>query len=231
MVQDIVTNQQGNSAKQQARPQAIEMRLDSIQNVRQAAQDVLAKADNRLDVLILNAGVMAGPLQYTRDGPEKEIGVNHFAGFLLFELLWPALLKAAHDTGKASRVIILSSAARAWSPVHFHDLNWTKFPMTYNQWQAYGSSKTANIYTASAIDRRFKPHVRAWSVHPGGIQTELARDLRQEDFQGFGDVGEIFRNYKSVEQGAASTVLGALCLELENRCGGRYLADCGEASP
>ena len=192
---------------------------------------MLAKTDNRLDVLVLNAGVMAGPLEQTQDGFENQFGVNHLAGFLLSDLLRPALMKAAHESGKASRVIVLSSAAHAWSPVHFYDLNWTKFPMTYNQWQAYGSSKAANIYTASAIDRKFKPHIRAWSVHPGGIQTELARNLRGEDFQDFGDVGEIFRNYKSVEQGAATTVWAALSLELEHRYGGRYLTDCGAASP
>lgn len=231
VVQDIITNRKFNSVKQLPPPQEIEMHLDSTQSIRQAAQDVLAKTNNSLDVLILNAGIMAGPLQYTRDGFEKQIAVNHLAGFLLFELVQPALLKAARDSGRASRVIVLSSAAHAWSPVRFHDLNWTRFPMTYNQWQAYGSSKTANIYTASAIDRKFKPHIRAWSVHPGGIQTELARSLREEDFQGFGDVATIFRHYKSVEQGAATTVWAALSLELETRSGGRYLADCGEARP
>jgi NAD(P)-dependent dehydrogenase (short-subunit alcohol dehydrogenase family) len=176
-------------------------------------------------------GVMAGPLEYTEDGFEKQIATNHLSGFLLFHILKPALSKAAQSSGSPSRVVVLSSSAHAWGPVHFRDLSWTKFPMTYNQWQAYASSKTANVYTASAIDRKFSAQgIRAWSVHPGGIQTELARNLKAEDFEGFGDVGAIFSTYKSVEQGAATTVWAAVDPKVID-LGGRYLADCGETQP
>jgi NAD(P)-dependent dehydrogenase (short-subunit alcohol dehydrogenase family) len=145
---------------------------------------------------------MAGPLEYTEDGFERQIATNHLSGFLLFHALRSALETASRKFGEPSRVVILSSAGHAWAPVNFRDLNYGKYPMTYNQWQAYASSKTANIYTASAIDREFSEQgIRAWSVHPGGIQTGLARNLRESDFAGFGDVGEIFRTYKSVEQG------------------------------
>ena len=36
------------------------------------------QAEPRLDLLILNAGVMACPQSYTKDGFEMQIGTNHF---------------------------------------------------------------------------------------------------------------------------------------------------------
>jgi NAD(P)-dependent dehydrogenase (short-subunit alcohol dehydrogenase family) len=45
------------------------------------------KDEERLDVLINNAGVMVCPKSCTKDGLETQIGVNHFGHFLLTHLL------------------------------------------------------------------------------------------------------------------------------------------------
>ena len=50
---------------------------------------------------------------------------------------------------------------------------------SYSEFQAYSDSKLANIYFASELDRIFQKanvNVRAYSVHPGIIPTELNRD-------------------------------------------------------
>ncbi|WP_200905980.1 hypothetical protein [Paenibacillus sp. IHB B 3415] len=45
----------------------------------------------------------------------------------------------------------------------------------YEKWTAYGQSKTANVLFALELDKRGQAHgVRAFSVHPGSILTDLA---------------------------------------------------------
>lgn len=147
----------------------VELDLASLASVRKCA-DAL-KADGRtFDVLIGNAGVMACPEGRTADGFETQIGSNHLGHFVLLNRLAP-LVK---DGG---RIVLLSSAAHRICDVNLDDPNFEQTP--YEPWQAYGRSKTANALYALALDRRLKTRgVRAASVHPGGIQTELADTSR-----------------------------------------------------
>lgn len=52
---------------------------------------------------------MAAPFNKTKDGFEMQIGTNHLAHFLLFQLVKPFLLKSAKESGSASRVVNVSS--------------------------------------------------------------------------------------------------------------------------
>ena len=52
--------------------------------------------DRPVDVLMLNAGVMAIPERsLTKDGFERHYAVNHLGHFALTALLWPSVRKAA----------------------------------------------------------------------------------------------------------------------------------------
>ena len=54
------------------------------------------KSDERLDILINNAGVMLIPEKiHTKDGFEMTFGTNHLGHFLLTELITPLLVKSA----------------------------------------------------------------------------------------------------------------------------------------
>lgn len=211
------------------RMELIKMDQTSLASVRAAAQQILAKTD-KVNVLINNAGVMALPtLELTEDGHEMQFGVNHLSHFLLFELLKPALL-AATTPGFHSRVVALSSIGHNLGGINETD-NYNFEKGGYHHWTSYAQSKTANIYMANEIERRYGAQgLHATSVHHGGILTNLARHISAEEAKGFFENKELMRTYKSVEQGAATTVLAAVGKQWEGR-GGRYLEDCDEAKP
>ncbi|CCT75389.1 related to reductases [Fusarium fujikuroi IMI 58289] len=186
--------------------------------VRAAAQDFLAKVD-KLNILILNAGVMATPEGKTEDGFETQFGTNHLGHFLLFQLLKPALL-AATTPSFQSRVISLASKGHRAGGIHWDDYNFEKD--TCNPWLAYAQSKTANIYFASELDRRYADQgIHGLSVHPGYILTNLGKyiDLSTIDLD-----GPIKNALRNKAQGAATTVYATVSKDWEGR-GGKYLAD------
>ncbi len=122
-----------------------------------------------LHLLINNAGIMANPLTRDTRGYESQFATNHLGHFQLTARLWPALRRA-----QGARVVELSSRGHMRGAVNFDDPNFQT--RTYDRWQAYGQSKSANALFAVALDARGIPDgVRAFSVHPGGIITELAK--------------------------------------------------------
>jgi len=64
----------------------------SLESVRGAAETLLAKAGDKIHILINNAGIMSVPdRRLSRDGHELQFATNHLAHFLLFQLLKPAV--------------------------------------------------------------------------------------------------------------------------------------------
>jgi NAD(P)-dependent dehydrogenase (short-subunit alcohol dehydrogenase family) len=196
--------------------------LTSLASVREAAANLLARHD-RLDVLVNNAGVMFTPFERTADGFELQFGTNHLGHFLLTALLMPAITKAA-----PSRIVNLSSGGHRASDILWDDPNYQTRP--YDKFEAYGQSKTANILFTRELERRFGPvGVHAYAVHPGMIVTELGRHMTRDDRH---VLAEKFKasptgaapQYKTVEQGAATSVWAATAPELDG-AGGAYLAD------
>lgn len=232
VIDEIVANAEHN--KDGPRPQGVEIHLDSLESVRKGAQDFVEKSGGKLNILIDNAGVMACPYSTTKDGLELQIGVNHFAHFLLFQMLKPCLLASAKESGTASRVVNLTSAGHRYSGIKFSnkvELDAWNEGKDYQKWQAYGQAKTANIHMANSINRRYGGEgLVGLSVHPGGIMTNLARHLTPEDFEVY-DWAKIQHMFKNTSQGAATTVWAAVSEHFEGKNGGRYLADVGETSP
>jgi NAD(P)-dependent dehydrogenase (short-subunit alcohol dehydrogenase family) len=175
-----------------------------------------------LDILVNNAGVMALPdLQLTPDGWELQFATNHLGHFALAVGLHDSLA-AAPD---GARIVSLSSRGHLRSPVVFDDINFAIRP--YDPWLAYGQSKTANVLFAVGANRRWAADgITANAVHPGAIETNLARHLSPDYLDQLRSSGA-FR-FKTVEQGAATSVLVATSPLLEG-VGGRYFEDCNEA--
>jgi len=129
-----------------------------------------------LDGLICNAGIMVPPFELTAEGLESQIGVNHFGHFLLTKLLMPRLEAAAKRRGVAT-VVAVSSAA------HFDSYAEGILPLDqmhseskYVRAKAYGQSKLANVlFVRELASRAGASGVLANAVHPGGVETQLAR--------------------------------------------------------
>jgi NAD(P)-dependent dehydrogenase (short-subunit alcohol dehydrogenase family) len=122
-----------------------------------------------LDVLVLNAGVMAVPYGTTVDGFERQIGTNHLGHFALAGLLLPALREA-----RAARVVSVSSGGHRMGRIDFDDLQSTQH---YQRWAAYGQSKLANLLFTRELVRRLNragSTICAAAAHPGFSDTELA---------------------------------------------------------
>ncbi len=175
-----------------------------------------------LNLLLNNAGVMALPdLRLSPEGWELQFATNHVGHFALALGLHDALA-AAGD----ARVVSLSSRGHFRSPVVFDDLNFVHRP--YDPWLAYGQSKTANVLFAVEATRRWGGEgITANAVHPGAIiETNLSRHMSSDDLANVRSSGT-FR-LKTIEQGAATSVLVATSAQLEG-IGGCYFEDCNEA--
>ncbi len=124
--------------------------------------------EDRLDLLINNAGVMALPYGRTADGFETQFGVNHLGHFALTGLLLPALMATP-----GARVITLSSALHFIATIDPGDLN---SEHGYRRWIAYGRSKTANLLFVHELARRLAgtgSDVISAAAHPGYAATNL----------------------------------------------------------
>jgi NAD(P)-dependent dehydrogenase (short-subunit alcohol dehydrogenase family) len=175
-----------------------------------------------LHLLVNNAGVMRLPdLQLTPDGWEMQFATNHLGHFELALGLHDALAAAGN-----ARIVSLSSRGHLYSAVIFEDINFTTRP--YDPGLAYGQSKTANVLFAVEAARRWADDgITANAVHPGAITaTNLSRHMDPEVLASI--VGSGMYTFKTIEQGAATSVLVATSPQLEG-VGGRYFEDCNEA--
>jgi NAD(P)-dependent dehydrogenase (short-subunit alcohol dehydrogenase family) len=195
--------------------------LASLSSIADASKAFVGRGQT-IDLLINNAGVMMCPEGQTADGFETQFGTNHLGHFALTAQLMPALSAGA-------RVVTLSSGAHLRGSVDLDDLNWQT--REYDPNLAYSQSKTANIWFASELQRRQGDRLLSLSVHPGVIQTDLARHLPEAILEvmrsSFESAGIV---QKTVPQGAATSVWAATATELADH-GGAYLLDCQLAQP
>ena len=179
------------------------------------------------------AGIAQTPHVVTENGFEQQFQVNHLSHFLLFQLLKDMLI-ASSTPSFHSRVIALSSSVHIFASVRIGDYNFEKREGGYNPLEAYAQSKTANIWMANEVERKYgKRGLHAISVHPGGIITGLSNSHDEASkalMDQYLQMPHIRDRMKSVEQGSASAVLAAIGKEYEG-VGGFYMEDCGISPP
>ncbi|XP_031616470.1 retinol dehydrogenase 12-like [Contarinia nasturtii] len=199
----------------------LECDLSSMESIRNFVKKYKEK-ENRLDILINNAGVMRCPHSLTKDGFEMQLGVNHMGHFLLTNLLLDLIKKSS-----PSRIINVSSSAHLKGEIKTSDLNSEK---SYDAGDAYNQSKLANILFTRELARKLSgTGVTVNAVNPGLVDTKITRHMGV--FKSFS--GVIFKPLtwpflKTSRSGAQTTLMVALDPKFDS-ISGLYYSNCEKA--
>ncbi|KAJ5280035.1 hypothetical protein N7478_005407 [Penicillium angulare] len=124
----------------------LQLDLSDLTTIKASAQNFLA-AESRLDVLWLNAGVMAPPQgSTTSQGYELQLGTNNLGHFLFVKYLHDILRKTAITAPNNSvRVIWVSSSGAMLAPkpaINFDNMDYSK---DEGAMKKYFRSKAGNV--------------------------------------------------------------------------------------
>ncbi|MEU1273196.1 SDR family NAD(P)-dependent oxidoreductase [Streptomyces sp. NPDC005799] len=206
------------------RPRAVQLDLADKSTVRRFVD---AWCGRPLHLLINNAGVVTGGLERTREGWELQFATNHLGHFALATGLRDALALGAAERDGA-RIVSVSSTAHMRAGIDFDDLHFER--RRYDPQIAYAQSKTANsLFAVEATRRWASDGITANAVNPGGVATGLQRNFttQQKESLDAAEAAGVF-TYKTVEQGAATSMVAAVAPEFAHS-GGHYLDDAQEA--
>ena len=207
--------------------------LDNTKSFKDRLTALIGK-DTKIDVLLNNAGVMAIPDQrLTKDGFERTFQTNHLGHFALTSTLLPQLSKNA-------RIINVSSLGYqfAGKGLDLDNLNGEK---EYGPWSSYGESKLENILFTNELQKRAESsndwsNLKVFSLHPGAVQTDLARyligeekfaDMKENGFTSLKDkviMESLAKFVLTVEQGASTQVYLAAASGVESSAG-KFFSD------
>jgi NAD(P)-dependent dehydrogenase (short-subunit alcohol dehydrogenase family) len=188
--------------------------LSSFAAVRTVAADYRASG-RPLDVLVNNAGLVMDRREVTSDGLETTLAVNHYAPFLLTNLLLDRLRASA-----PARVITVSSMGHKFA--RRMDVERLE-PARFRGMQLYCISKLCNVLFTRELARRAEGSgVTAFSVHPGNVATRFGQNTG-----GILNWGSrlIARLRRTPEKGAETIVYLAATDGVE-RYSGEYFFDC-----
>ncbi|XP_063839349.1 retinol dehydrogenase 13-like [Ostrinia nubilalis] len=144
--------------------------LSSFTSIRRFVADIL-ETEDRLDLLINNAGVGVPDDFLTADGLPFIIQVNYFGTFLLTVLLLP-LLKKTGAPSEPSRIVNTASILHKFGKVDFE--KWHKIDNNYSKMRKYGTSKLALVMFTRELSVRLKDsNVIVNVVDPGAVGTAI----------------------------------------------------------
>ncbi|KAK9511001.1 hypothetical protein O3M35_005660 [Rhynocoris fuscipes] len=206
------------------RPMLLQLhRLTSVKNF----VEEFCKLYSKLDILILNAGVMSVPFSLTEDGYEYVFQVNHLAHAYLTILLEDMLTR-----GVPSRVVFVASESHRYSNLTEESLSEEtispKSSSSYWSLMAYNHSKLLNVVFAGKLsDKWAKKGIAVFSVHPGNlVYTNLSRYWWPYKL-----LFALVRPFtKSLQQAASTSVYCATALELDSVTG-LYFNNCFRTEP
>ncbi len=139
----------------------------------EALADRIAALTPRVDVLINNAGGMAGAMVMTSEGLEANFAGNHLGPFVLTLRLLP-LLRAAASQATPGAVRILNTASDASEMIPALNLDDMQNLAHFSVGAAYCSGKLANVLFARALATRLAGEgIVAHSVHPGTVDSNF----------------------------------------------------------
>ncbi|THW31089.1 NAD(P)-binding protein [Aureobasidium pullulans] len=212
-----------------AKVEFLSLDLTDFDSVKSAAETFKQK-EQRLDILLNNAGVMAMPYSKTKQGYEIQFGTNHMGHALFTKLLLPTLLKTAEEPNADVRIVTLSSEGHNLAPRSCGVIYDQAAAETFGPWGRYGSAKLANILYSRGLTAHY-PSLTCVAVHPGVIKTELYNSTERDNAlirYGLAAVGNIFM--ASVPQGTKNQLWAATAAKEEVRKAYFFTTPVGSAS-
>ncbi|SPO05598.1 related to alcohol dehydrogenase homolog Bli-4 [Cephalotrichum gorgonifer] len=147
----------------------LQMELGSFSSIREAAKTFNQESD-RLDILLLNAGIMSVPAGTTNDGYDIQFGTNHMGHALLTKLLLPTLSKTAQEPNSD------------YAPKEGILFDTLKNPAErIGTITRYGQSKLANVLFAKELARR-NPRLTVSSLQAGLVTTNLSNTMNDNSW-------------------------------------------------
>lgn len=216
--------------------------LASQASCRQAAAEIAGLVPH-VDVLINNAAVTPKTRRLTPEGLELQFGANHVGHFVFTLRLLPLLEAAARAAAPgATRVVNVSSWGHLISPVRFHDYNLEGKEVPpeeqpkplppgldqkydgYNAMLAYGQSKTANILFSVGLNIRLRARgIASYALHPGSVDTRIAREQNDEFTVALHKVAEYWGN---IDDGSSTSIVAGFDPALDQDSGSVFIASC-----
>lgn len=197
--------------------------LSDLESIQACGKQVQAMG-MPIDMLILNAGIMALPELEQVNGLEKQFYVNHIGHFALTSYLLGQVVAAPQG-----RVVVVSSSGHSFAPddgIEFDNLSGER---EYSPWKMYGTSKLANgLFALSLTEKLAGTNATANAIHPGIINTNLGRHFPWYQRIAASLFGWAFM--KSTEAGAATQTYVATAPALAGYSG-YYFADCNPIMP
>jgi len=203
--------------------------LSSLKSIRSFAKKI-HESEEKIDILINNAGTATNGNTFTEDGFNSTMGPNHFGPFLLTILLLDLIRKS--DKG---RIVFTSSLAAYMGNIKsasdltnkFYSSNTDEFKMNV-EIAAYNNSKFCNVAVANHLAKLLKnTNITVNSCHPGAVQTPLFTKIWNNLPKPFAFLMHLLNNSmnKNAQEGAQTNLHLALDDSLD-KVSGKYFIDC-----
>ncbi|XP_022912818.2 retinol dehydrogenase 11-like [Onthophagus taurus] len=199
--------------------------LADFKTVRKFADDIIAN-EERLDILINNAGVAGDVRGITKDGLQLQIQINYFGPFLLTHLLIDKLKQTA-----PSRIIFVSSISAYTSFLNVNSLtkSFRNVIPLLDHYIPYSNSKLCDAICSVGFAERLKgTGVTCNALHPGIVTTPMVKTMMSckdniiLQYFWYGLAGLIG---KSPHEGAQTHAYLAMANEVQNVTG-EFFIDC-----
>jgi len=207
----------------------IQCDLEDLKFTEKVANE-LASSQDRLDGLVLNAGLGVGVYNETKDKLDSHFQVNHLSQFLLLKKLLPRLQQTP-----GARVVLESSSLHQGADAGTQFKDEAEINTDIGPTKLYNRTKLAQILIVRALQRRkeagqmgFQPDQKIFinAVHPGAVATD--QPLQAEEAYGkLGEIGHtLVRPFMKdpVSQGCRPALYAATSPEIEEKgISGEYI--------
>ncbi|CAH1245858.1 DHRS12 [Branchiostoma lanceolatum] len=167
---------------------------------------------DRLNVLVNNAGCMINTREVSADGLEGNFATNTLGTYILTTGLLPLLSKSEHP-----RVITVSSGGMLVSKLNTKDLQFEQM-RPFDGTMAYSQNKRQQVIMTEQWAQQY-PTIHFSSCHPGWADTPAVRTSMPDFHQ------KMKSRLRSIEQGADTLVWLCVAEAVAKQPGGLFFQD------